>query len=92
MLKPERNSEERPGLVEGPTRYKTFVNSYPARCGMCGGQFFVNESVHAAIITAAQEGSTTRSSAATVRRSTTSWPTRAKVLVTGAGGRALCAI
>jgi hypothetical protein len=56
MLRAEQNPEERPGLVEGPTRYKTFVNRFEARCGVCGEQYFVNGSVHAAIVTAAEEG------------------------------------
>jgi hypothetical protein len=55
MLRSEQNPEER-GVEEGATSYKTFVNSCPARCGMCGSEYFVNESVHAAIITSAEEG------------------------------------
>ena len=56
MLRGEQNPEELPGLKDGPTRYRTFVNRFAVRCGMCGGRYFVNESVHAAIITAAREG------------------------------------
>ena len=56
MLRSERDPEERPGLVEGPTSYMTFVNRCEARCGMCGGRYFVNESVHAAILTSAEAG------------------------------------
>ena len=56
MLRSEQNPEERPDPKDGPTRYKTFVNGFAARCGMCGDQYFVNESLHAAIITAAREG------------------------------------
>lgn len=56
MLRSEQNPEERTGVEEGASSHRTFVNRYPARCGMCGGEFFVNESVHAAIITAAREG------------------------------------
>jgi len=55
MLRSEQNPEAR-GVEEGATRHRTFVNSYPARCGMCGAEYFVNESVHAAIITAAEAG------------------------------------
>lgn len=55
MLRSEQNPEER-GVEEGATSHETFVNHHPARCGMCGGQYFVNESVHAAIITAAETG------------------------------------
>jgi hypothetical protein len=56
MLRPEQDPEGRPGLVGGATRYITLVNCCEARCGMCGGRYFVNESVLAAILTSAEAG------------------------------------
>ena len=56
MLRSEQVPEERPGLEQGPTLYRTFVNRFAARCWTCGVQNFVDESVHAAIVTAAEAG------------------------------------
>jgi hypothetical protein len=56
MVRSEQNAGERLGLDAGPTSYGTYVNRFAARCGMCGGQYFVNESVSAAIHTAAEVG------------------------------------
>lgn len=56
MLRSELNPEERPGLQEGPTSFKTPSNNFEARCGMCGGFFYVDEATAKAIGVAAETG------------------------------------
>jgi hypothetical protein len=56
MLRSEQNPEERLGLQKGPTSYKTPVNSYEGRCGMCGVIQFVDEPTLRSICAAAEEG------------------------------------
>ena len=56
MLRSELNPEERPGLQEGPTSYKTPSNIFEERCGMCGVTRFVDEATLRAICAASEVG------------------------------------
>lgn len=56
MLRSELNPEERVGLHDGPTSYKTPANGVEVRCGMCGGLFYVNEATATTISVAARTG------------------------------------
>jgi hypothetical protein len=56
MLRSEQNPEERLGLHKGPTSYKTAVNIYAERCGMCGVIQFVDEATLRGICAAAESG------------------------------------
>lgn len=54
MLRSEQNPEERLGLQKGPTSYKTTVNLYQERCGMCGVIQFVDEATLRGICAASE--------------------------------------
>ena len=54
MLRSEQNPEERLGLQKGPTSYKTPVNIYQERCGMCGVIQFVDEATLRGICAASE--------------------------------------
>lgn len=56
MLRSEQNPEEQRGLQEGPTSYKTPVNSFEVRCGMCGDLYYVDEATFGGIRTAVEAG------------------------------------
>jgi hypothetical protein len=56
MLKSEMNPEERPGLQEGETSYRTPANTVEVRCGMCGGLFYVDEATATAVDFASRAG------------------------------------
>ena len=56
MLRSEQNPEERLGLQKGPTSYKTPVNIFEARCGMCGAVQFVDEATLRGICAASESG------------------------------------
>lgn len=56
MLRSELNPEERPGLQEGPTSYKTHADSVEVRCGMCGEVFYVDEATARSIAVAVETG------------------------------------
>jgi hypothetical protein len=56
MLRSEQNPEERLGLQTGPTSYRTPVNIYEERCGMCGVTQYIDEATLRGICAAAEVG------------------------------------
>jgi hypothetical protein len=56
MLRSEQNPEERLGLQKGPTSYKTPVNIYQERCGMCGRIQFVDEATLRGVCATSEAG------------------------------------
>jgi hypothetical protein len=55
-LRSSLNPEEQPGAVAGPTGYRTGINQFELRCGMCGNLYFVDQPTAERVKTAIEQG------------------------------------
>jgi len=55
-LRSTLNTEEQPGFIEGPTRYKTGPNQSELVCGFCNGIYYVDEVTFQRAMLAMEEG------------------------------------